>query len=234
MSTKVSSFKRYSQDHFVPDVSEDTNAQRRLRGQLEQIDYTAYASNREVVNAILGHADTQKFQRHDASCEDVHHERDIDKSRPGRDIREVRHPELIRAFCPELALDQICRTMGAFVGDRGSASTATAHALQARRFHEPSDSATGHRDALAVQLEPDLARSVDLEVRAVHALDLPDEFGVPTASGGDRSSPGLLRLVFVVDRRGDRQHRADRLDPVLATMLVDERDHHFGRRSSSA
>ncbi len=63
MSTKVSSFKRYSQDHFVPDVSEDTNAQRRLRGQLEQIDYTAYASNREVVNAILGHADAQKFQR---------------------------------------------------------------------------------------------------------------------------------------------------------------------------
>lgn len=42
MSTKVSSFKRYSQDHFVPDVSEDTNAQRRLHGQLEQIDYTAY------------------------------------------------------------------------------------------------------------------------------------------------------------------------------------------------
>ena len=63
MSTKVSSFKRYSQDHFVPDVSEDTAAQRRLRGQLEQIDYTAYASNKEVVGAMLGHADAQKFQR---------------------------------------------------------------------------------------------------------------------------------------------------------------------------
>ncbi len=63
MSTKVSSFKRYSQDHFVPEASDDTAAQRRLRGQLEQIDYTAYASNREVVNAILGHADAQKFQR---------------------------------------------------------------------------------------------------------------------------------------------------------------------------
>lgn len=63
MSTKVSSFKRYSQDHFVPEASEDTAAQRRLRGQLEQIDYTAYASNKEVVGAMLGHADAQKFQR---------------------------------------------------------------------------------------------------------------------------------------------------------------------------
>ncbi len=63
MSTKVSSFKRYSQDHFVPEASDDTAAQRRLRGQLEQIDYTAYASNKEVVGAMLGHADAQKFQR---------------------------------------------------------------------------------------------------------------------------------------------------------------------------
>lgn len=63
MSTKVSSFKRYSQDHFVPEASEDNAAQRRLRGQLEQIDYTAYASNKEVIRAMLGHADAQKFQR---------------------------------------------------------------------------------------------------------------------------------------------------------------------------
>ncbi len=38
----------------------------------------------------------------------------------------------------------------------------------------------------------------------------------------------------VVRRRGDRQHPADRLDPVGVAMIVDERDHGFDRRSSSA
>src|SRR6056297_1107069 len=33
---------------------------------------------------------------------------------------------------------------------------------------------------------------------------------------------------------GDRQHRADRLDPVRITMRLNEIHHHFDRRSSSA
>src|SRR5207244_9306170 len=37
-----------------------------------------------------------------------------------------------------------------------------------------------------------------------------------------------------VQRRGDRQDRADRLDPELLPVLVDEPDHHLARRSSSA
>lgn len=38
----------------------------------------------------------------------------------------------------------------------------------------------------------------------------------------------------VVPRRGDRQLPADRLDPVLGSVLIDERHHHhFDRRSSS-
>jgi hypothetical protein len=41
----------------------DLAAQRRLRGQLEHIDYTVFASNREVIQAALGGADAEKFQR---------------------------------------------------------------------------------------------------------------------------------------------------------------------------
>src|SRR5690606_20963443 len=44
----------------------------------------------------------------------------------------------------------------------------------------------------------------------------------------------LLLLLCVVGRRSDRQYIADRLDSVLLTVLVDELDHHFRRRSSSA
>ena len=38
--------------------------------------------------------------------------------------------------------------------------------------------------------------------------------------------------MVVVGRRGDRQHLADRLDPVRLAMIVDERDHGLNRRSS--
>jgi integrase len=44
----------------------------------------------------------------------------------------------------------------------------------------------------------------------------------------------LRRRGRLEKRRGDRQLRADRLDPVLIAMAVNEVDHHFGRRSSSA
>ena len=49
-----------------------------------------------------------------------------------------------------------------------------------------------------------------------------------------RVGSGCVRLAPKVGRRGDRQHAADRLDPVRLPMLVDERHHHFARRSSSA
>jgi len=44
----------------------------------------------------------------------------------------------------------------------------------------------------------------------------------------------LLRLPQEVRRRSDRQDRADRLDSVHVSVLIDEGDHHFARRSSSA
>jgi hypothetical protein len=40
--------------------------------------------------------------------------------------------------------------------------------------------------------------------------------------------------MLMVGRRRDRQHPADRLDTVDLAMRVDERDHGFDRRSSSA
>jgi hypothetical protein len=62
-TTRTNSFRRTSSDHFEPQVADDPQAQRRLRGQLEHIDYTAFASNREVIGAALGHAEAAQFQR---------------------------------------------------------------------------------------------------------------------------------------------------------------------------
>ena len=60
--TRTSSVRR-SSDHFEPEAPLDPQAQRRLRGHIEQIDYTAYASNREVIGQVLGQADAAKFQK---------------------------------------------------------------------------------------------------------------------------------------------------------------------------
>ena len=107
--------------------------------------------------------------------------------------------------------------------------------LQAHRSHQPLDGAAGHRDALPVELPPDLAHAVDAEVLREHALDL--GFRAPRpASPGPTACSGSARLrgMGVIGRRGDRQHLADRLDPIRPAMIVDERDHGLNRRSSSA
>lgn len=63
MSTRTNSYRRNVMDHFEPDVSDDPQAQRKLRGQLEQIDYTAFTANRDIIAQGLGAADAAKFQR---------------------------------------------------------------------------------------------------------------------------------------------------------------------------
>ena len=62
-TTRTSSFRRVALDHFEPEADIDPQAQRRLRGLLEQIDYTVYASNREVIAAVIGSTDAARFQR---------------------------------------------------------------------------------------------------------------------------------------------------------------------------
>ncbi|MFW2342777.1 hypothetical protein [Brevundimonas sp.] len=62
MSTIQTSSYRRTRDHFEPqDI--DPHEQRRLRGLMEQIDYTAYVSNREVVGQMLASVDAGHFQR---------------------------------------------------------------------------------------------------------------------------------------------------------------------------
>lgn len=63
MSTIVTNTTRRSLDHFEPEAALDPAAQRKLKGQLEQIDYTAFAANREIVGHMLAHTDLERFKR---------------------------------------------------------------------------------------------------------------------------------------------------------------------------
>ncbi len=60
MSSILTQSYRRQKDHFQPEDM-DPAEQRRLRGQLEQIDYTAYVANREIIGNTLGKITTADF-----------------------------------------------------------------------------------------------------------------------------------------------------------------------------
>ncbi len=62
MSTIQTSTYRRQRDHFEPQDA-DPQEQRRLRGLLEQIDYSAFVANREVIAAMLAGLDAAVFQK---------------------------------------------------------------------------------------------------------------------------------------------------------------------------
>lgn len=62
MSTMQTQNYRRRQDHFQPEDM-DPHEQRRLRGMLEQVDYSAYVANREVISATLGRVTIEDFSQ---------------------------------------------------------------------------------------------------------------------------------------------------------------------------
>jgi hypothetical protein len=134
----------------------------------------------------------------------------------------------------ELPIDVIERARRRLVADRCPDRLATDDALQAHILHQPFDRAAGDRNVFAVQLPPDLPGAIDLEVLREHAGDLGLECHILLRLRRQPLGIDPLRDVRMVGRGGDRQNLADRLDPVDLAMIVDERDHLFDRRSSSA
>lgn len=55
--------RRRGLDHFEPEATMEPHEQRRLRTQLEQIDYAAYAANREILGKSLQAADLARIER---------------------------------------------------------------------------------------------------------------------------------------------------------------------------
>src|SRR5690606_37627922 len=107
-------------------------------------------------------------------------------------------------------------------------------ALQAHLLHQPRDGAARDRVVFALQLLPDLLGPVHLLVLRPHAANLPAPVFILATTRGPTVGIALDRLVQKVRGWSDRQLRADRLDSIGTTVLVDEPHHHFGRRSSFA
>jgi len=84
------------------------------------------------------------------------------------------------------------------VGDRGAPSLAAHRPGQAQFGHQPLDGAAGHRDALAVERQPHLARAIDPEVRGVDPPDVLFEFLI-----ADLAATGLMVDLVIIGRGGN-------------------------------
>src|SRR6185437_13341510 len=148
----------------------------------------------------------------------------------------VRDPELIRPRRLEGAVDQVGGTFKSGLRLGGDSPRAAPHHTSQSHFsHQPLDRTPGHAVALAAQLLPDLPRPIDTaKALLVDASNQDAEFGIALRPRAALRLVLLLRAHAEVRRWGDRQHRADRLDPKAFTMIGDVADHHFGRRSSAA
>src|SRR5271166_5286029 len=172
----------------------------------------------------------------DQPGERVDDERGVRGARPGGYEGEVDHPQPVRGVRREAAVHQVRRPVLRRVRDRRPRllPPAAAHPAQPQLAHQPLDGAPGRRDALAVQLVPDLPGSVPFAAVLIDAQDLLFQRGVVHRSGRRRPRPGR-----VVPRRRDRhaglaQRPADRPDPELVPAGLDKGHHQGYRWSSSA
>ena len=100
--------------------------------------------------------------------------------------------------------------------------------------HQPGGRAARHRDPFPAELPPDLAHAVDPEIPLPDPTDFGSQDRVPPPSGRQARGVAPPGGMLVESRRSDRHHMADRLDPIDRAVFVDEGDHGFERRSSSA
>ena len=146
---------------------------------------------------------------------------DIDEASPSGHVGKVRDPQPIRCRSVELAIDLV-------------ADCRADHPVQAHLPHQPLNSAASDIEAFPLQLPPHLAQAVNTEVLFEDASDLDLESHIPLRPCRQTGRIAPPSHMVVVGRRGDRQHLADRLDPVRLAVIVDERDHGLNRRSSPA
>ena len=112
---------------------------------------------------------------HHAARKHVDDERDVDEATPGRDVREVGDPELIRTSGHELAVDEVHGAAALTGVGRGDPGPTPDGAGEAHRAHEARHGAARHADAFPPQRLPDFPGAVDLLGLVIDPLNLDAE-----------------------------------------------------------
>ena len=106
-------------------------------------------------------------------------------------------------------------------------------ALNADVLDQPCHNATCQIGPFPDELPLDVPGAVAPPVLFRHTQDLGPQGCVAQGAIRQPGRIGPLCEVTVVGGWGDRQNRADRLDPRRLPMIVNEPDHHFDRWSST-
>ena len=133
-----------------------------------------------------------------------------------------------------MAIDAVERIWGGFVRHGGFDWLATNDASKPHHSHEPCHGATSDIKAFSLQLSPDFPNAIDLEVLVEHTAYLDFHDNIIPFAGRQAVHVHALCDELIIGGRGNRQQSADRLDPEHRSMFIDERDHRFSGRSSSA
>jgi hypothetical protein len=128
----------------------------------------------------------------------------------------------------EVPLDEVSGMLNR-CRDSGSRCLRPGNTPQADLPHQSFHGAAGNIHALTVQVSMHLAGTIDAAIRSMLLFDQHRQFPVTARPRGR-----LALVCRVVRRWGDRQLLADRLDPELLPVLINERDHRLCGRSSSA
>ena len=130
---------------------------------------------------------------------------------------------MIRACRLKRAVDQIGGTIKGGLRLGGDFPRAAPQdTSQSHLAHQTLHRAPGRVVALATQLPPDLPRPIHAaKALLVDPLNQDAQFVIALGPRATGARVVLLRVDAKIRRRGDRQHGADRLDPVRGTVLVD-------------
>ena len=153
-----------------------------------------------------------KCRRHrpadDAAAIRIEHDGEIEKAGPRRYISNIRHPQPIRRFCRELALDQV-RCLTATILDRGGDEPASAHTGETGLRHQSRHPLASNMTTLGRKLGVNARRTIGATRSRVRGTDRRDQRGV-----GLRPLRWLTLCPRVVAAGGDTQqttHRGDRI-----------------------
>ena len=159
-----------------------------------------------------------------AAGEQVHHESGIDPAGKRLHIGDVRDPAAVRRRRVEAPLQQVRWPVRGIAGQRRRRPLPPrAGPADPQLAHQPLDRAPRHRNALAVQLQPDLPRTVNLpsflSLPRFHDLLLQDH-----VADFPRRRLRLAFLRVVIRRHGKFKDRAGRLDSEPVPMRINELD----------
>ena len=169
-----------------------------------------------------------------AAGEHIDNESDVDKPDPGRDAGEIADPEPVRCRGLEVAVHMVERARRCLVAVGRAMRLASDNTHQPHGLDEAPDSATCNVEAFPLHLVPDLVGAIGGEVLVEDPKDLRLQRLIPAGARRLEFGAPPPRVRLMTGGWSDRQYPADRLDPVNITMIVNEADHVFGRRSSSA